>query len=129
MDISRRNVLRLAAEAAAWGKPVVAENRAGGGGNIGTEVVARAPPDGYTLLANSSTHVINASLYEKLPYDPFNVQQRGKRDPASARRHLARTCRRRRPALARDAHGRRAWLSGFRGERLVGVVRLIAIGI
>jgi len=57
--------------AAAWGKPVVVENRAGGGGNIGTEVVARAPPDGYTLLANSSTHVINASLYEKLSYDPF----------------------------------------------------------
>jgi tripartite-type tricarboxylate transporter receptor subunit TctC len=55
---------------AAWGKPVVVENRAGGGGNIGTEVVARASPDGYTLLA-SSTHVINASLYEKLPYDPF----------------------------------------------------------
>jgi tripartite-type tricarboxylate transporter receptor subunit TctC len=56
---------------AAWGQPVVVENRAGGGGNIGTEVVARAPPDGYTLLANSSTHVINASLYEKLSYDPF----------------------------------------------------------
>lgn len=57
--------------AAAWGKPVVVENRAGGGGNIGTEVVARAPSDGYTLLANSSTHVINASLYDKLSYDPF----------------------------------------------------------
>jgi tripartite-type tricarboxylate transporter receptor subunit TctC len=56
---------------AAWGKPVVVENRAGGGGNIGTEVVARASPDGYTLLATSATHVINASLYEKLPYDPF----------------------------------------------------------
>ena len=57
--------------AAAWGKPVVVENRAGGGGNIGAEVVARASPDGYTLLANSSTHVINASLYDKLTYDPF----------------------------------------------------------
>jgi tripartite-type tricarboxylate transporter receptor subunit TctC len=56
---------------AAWGKPVVVENRAGGGGNIGTEVVARASPDGYTLLANASSHVINASLYDKLPYDPF----------------------------------------------------------
>lgn len=56
---------------AAWGKPVVVENRPGGAGNIGAEVVARASPDGYTLLANSSTHVINASLYEKLPYDPF----------------------------------------------------------
>jgi tripartite-type tricarboxylate transporter receptor subunit TctC len=57
--------------AAAWGQPVVVENRAGGGGNIGTEVVARASPDGYTLLASSANHVINASLYEKLPYDPF----------------------------------------------------------
>jgi tripartite-type tricarboxylate transporter receptor subunit TctC len=57
---------------AAWGQPVVVENRAGGGGNIGTEVVARASPDGYTLLANSSTHVINASLYEKLSYDTRN---------------------------------------------------------
>jgi tripartite-type tricarboxylate transporter receptor subunit TctC len=56
---------------AAWGEPVVVENRAGGGGNIGTEVVARASPDGYTLLANASNHVINASLYDKLPYDPF----------------------------------------------------------
>jgi tripartite-type tricarboxylate transporter receptor subunit TctC len=56
---------------AAWGKPVVVENRAGAGGNIGTEVVARASPDGYTLLASASNHVINASLYDKLPYDPF----------------------------------------------------------
>jgi tripartite-type tricarboxylate transporter receptor subunit TctC len=56
---------------AAWGQPVVVENRPGGAGNIGTEVVARAAPDGYTLLAASSAHVINASLYEKLPYDPF----------------------------------------------------------
>jgi tripartite-type tricarboxylate transporter receptor subunit TctC len=66
-------VVRILADrlGAAWGKPVVVENRPGGGGNIGTEVVARSSPDGYTLLASSSTHVINASLYEKLPYDPF----------------------------------------------------------
>ena len=66
-------VVRILADrlGAAWGKPVVVENRAGGGGNIGTEVVARASPDGYTLLANASSHVINASLYEKLTYDPF----------------------------------------------------------
>ena len=66
-------VIRILSDrlAAAWGQPVVVENRAGGGGNIGTEVVARAAPDGYTLLANSSTHVINASLYDKLGYDPF----------------------------------------------------------
>ena len=52
-----------------WGQPVVIENRGGAGGNLGAEVVARAAPDGYTLLLNASSHVINASLYEKLPYD------------------------------------------------------------
>ena len=52
-----------------WGQPVIIENRGGAGGNLGAEVVARAAPDGYTLLLNASSHVINASLYEKLPYD------------------------------------------------------------
>jgi tripartite-type tricarboxylate transporter receptor subunit TctC len=56
---------------AAWGKPVAVEARGGGGGNIGAEAVARASPDGYTLLVNASNHVINASLYQKLSYDPF----------------------------------------------------------
>jgi tripartite-type tricarboxylate transporter receptor subunit TctC len=54
-----------------WGQPVVIENRGGAGGNLGAEVVARAAPDGYTFLLNASSHVINASLYEKLPYDPI----------------------------------------------------------
>ena len=54
-----------------WGQPVIIENRGGAGGNLGAEVVARAAPDGYTLLLNASSHVINASLYEKLPYDPI----------------------------------------------------------
>jgi tripartite-type tricarboxylate transporter receptor subunit TctC len=54
-----------------WGQPVVVENRGGAGGNLGAEVVARAAPDGYTLLLNASSHVINASLYERLPYDPI----------------------------------------------------------
>ena len=55
----------------AWGKPVVVENRAGGGGNIGAVAVARASPDGHTLLVNVSTHIINASLYQNLNYDPL----------------------------------------------------------
>jgi tripartite-type tricarboxylate transporter receptor subunit TctC len=56
---------------AAWGQPVVIENRAGAGGNIGAELAARAAPDGHTLLINPSNHVINASLYAKLPFDPL----------------------------------------------------------
>jgi tripartite-type tricarboxylate transporter receptor subunit TctC len=54
-----------------WGQPVIVENRGGAGGNLGAEVVARSAPDGYTLLLNASSHVINASLYERLPYDPI----------------------------------------------------------
>jgi tripartite-type tricarboxylate transporter receptor subunit TctC len=57
---------------AQWGQPVVIENRAGAGGNIGAELAVRAAPDGYTLLINPSNHVINASLYAKLPFDPLN---------------------------------------------------------
>jgi tripartite-type tricarboxylate transporter receptor subunit TctC len=55
----------------AWGRPVVVENRGGAGGNIGTELAARAAPDGYTLLLNPSSHVINPGLYAKLAYDPL----------------------------------------------------------
>ena len=54
-----------------WGEPVVIENRGGAGGNIGAEAVARAAPDGYTLFLNASNHIINASLYDKLSYDPI----------------------------------------------------------
>jgi tripartite-type tricarboxylate transporter receptor subunit TctC len=57
--------------AAHWGQPVVVENRAGASGSIGAEAVARADPDGYTLLATPPAPlVINPSLYAKLPYDP-----------------------------------------------------------
>jgi tripartite-type tricarboxylate transporter receptor subunit TctC len=53
-------------------EPVVVDNRAGGGANIGAALVARANPDGYTLLMGSAaTHAINVSLYKKLSYDPI----------------------------------------------------------
>jgi len=52
-----------------WGQPVVAENRVGAGGSIGSKVVVDSAPDGYTLLANSSAHVANPGIYASLPYD------------------------------------------------------------
>ncbi len=54
---------------ASLGQTVVIENRPGAGGIIGTEVVSRAAPDGYTLLLAPGSHAINASLYRKLPFD------------------------------------------------------------
>jgi len=55
----------------AWGKPVVVENVTGAGSNIATDRVAKAAPDGYTLLmGGNSALVINPSLYDRLPYDP-----------------------------------------------------------
>jgi len=50
----------------------VVDNRSGASGNIGTELVAHAAPDGYTLLVNTIPFVANAFLYKKLPYDPIN---------------------------------------------------------
>lgn len=51
------------------GQPVVIENRAGAGTTIGAAMVAKAEPDGYTILANSNAHTVNAYLYRSLPYD------------------------------------------------------------
>jgi tripartite-type tricarboxylate transporter receptor subunit TctC len=56
----------------ALGQQVVIENRPGAGSTIGTDVAAKSAPDGYTVLLVSNTHVINASLYKKLPYDAIN---------------------------------------------------------
>ena len=53
-----------------WGQSVVIENRPGAGGNIGTAMVARATPDGYTVLVNSSAFAVNVSLFRKPGYDP-----------------------------------------------------------
>ena len=64
---------RLIAErmGVSWKQPVVVENRAGAGGNVGSDVVAKAPPDGYTLIMGvTGSHAINISLYSNMPYDP-----------------------------------------------------------
>ena len=62
---------RLVAESlrASLGQPVIVENRPGAGGSIGSASVAKAPPDGYTLLTVSSAHTSNPALYSSLPYD------------------------------------------------------------
>src|SRR5258706_14593071 len=67
-DITARTVAaRLGRQ---WGQSVIVENRAGAGGILGADAVAKARPDGYTLLiANVGTQSINPSLYPKLPYN------------------------------------------------------------
>ena len=51
------------------GQPIVVENRVGAGGTLGTGAVAKADPDGYTLLAHSNAHTISPAIYANLPYD------------------------------------------------------------
>ena len=55
-----------------WGQPVAVENHVGAAGTVGSALVAKSPPDGHTLLANSSAHVVSAALRINLPYDPLN---------------------------------------------------------
>ena len=69
VDIVARQLAQKLTEK--WGEQVVVDNRTGATGIIGTELAARATPDGHTLImGNVATHAVNASLYKKLPYDP-----------------------------------------------------------
>src|SRR6187551_961787 len=69
-DLSARLVAQNLTEA--WGKQVVVDNRPGSGGGLGTELVARAAPDGYTLLLGTITsHAINPALNKHLNFDPI----------------------------------------------------------
>jgi tripartite-type tricarboxylate transporter receptor subunit TctC len=67
VDIVGRIVTAKLAEM--WGQPVVNDNRAGAGGSIGSAAVARAAPDGYTLLVTSNAHTVNPAIFAHLPYD------------------------------------------------------------
>jgi tripartite-type tricarboxylate transporter receptor subunit TctC len=66
-------IARLVAQrlSATWGQPVIVNNRPGAGTLLGAESVAKAPGDCYTLYMTTAAHTISASLYKKLPYDPF----------------------------------------------------------
>jgi len=68
-DITARYVAQKLGEA--WKQQVLVDNRPGAGGTIAAAMVARASPDGYTLLSVSSAHAIAAAIYPKLPYDSF----------------------------------------------------------
>jgi tripartite-type tricarboxylate transporter receptor subunit TctC len=68
-DIVHRIVMEQLSEQ--LGQPIVVENRLGAGGTIGAAAVAKAPADGYTLLANGSAHTIAPALYKGLSYDPL----------------------------------------------------------
>jgi tripartite-type tricarboxylate transporter receptor subunit TctC len=68
LDIIGRLIAQKASED--WGQSVVVDNRPGAGGNIGADLVAKSPADGYTILMGAlSTHAVNPSLYAKMPYD------------------------------------------------------------
>ncbi|MGZ5165283.1 MAG: tripartite tricarboxylate transporter substrate binding protein [Burkholderiales bacterium] len=66
-DIAGRIVGRQLTDA--WKQTVLVDNRPGAGGQIGTQIVVRAAPDGYTLLVQSSSHAVNPAIYKNLPYD------------------------------------------------------------
>lgn len=56
---------------AALGQPVVVDNRPGAGSMVGTDIAAKATPDGYTIILSDMPHTINPSIYAKVPYDPI----------------------------------------------------------
>ena len=66
-DVAARTIAQKLTEK--WGQPVIVDIRPGAGGNIATEIVAKAPADGYTLLAPAFAHAVNPYLYAKLPFD------------------------------------------------------------
>lgn len=68
-DILARRLAQKVGES--WGQTVVVENRPGAGTTLGADMVAKAAPDGHTLLMNSAAFAVSAAVYQKLPYDPL----------------------------------------------------------
>jgi tripartite-type tricarboxylate transporter receptor subunit TctC len=68
-DVIARVVAQRLSEG--WGQQIVIENVPGGGGNVGVAMAARAPADGYTILAVSTSFIINPSMFARVPYDPI----------------------------------------------------------
>ena len=96
-DIVTRVVAQKLNEA--WGQTVVVDNRAGAGGNIGADIAAKAPPDGYTLLMTSGSIVTaNQHIFRKMPFNPEKdlVADHQRRERAADRRRASELSRRRR---------------------------------
>src|SRR5687767_3363057 len=68
-DVAGRIVFQKISEST--GQQFLVDNRPGATGSIGADVVAKSPPDGYTLMVHSASHISNAYTYPKLPYDTF----------------------------------------------------------
>ena len=121
----------------ALGQPVIVENKPGAGGNLGSDFVARAAPDGYTILGGTvSSHAINVSLYARMPYDPernftpitqignlANVLAVNAESPIRSVQDLIREAKARPGALtfASSGAGTSQHLSGELFKRLAGV--------
>jgi tripartite-type tricarboxylate transporter receptor subunit TctC len=67
VDVVARPIAQKLTEA--WGQAAILDSRPGGGATIGTDMVAKAPPDGYTILLTTAQHTINPAVYPKLPFD------------------------------------------------------------
>ncbi len=57
------------------GQPIIVENKGGAGSTLGTDLVAKAAPDGYTFLVTDNSFAVSAALYDKLPYKPSEIMQ------------------------------------------------------
>jgi len=132
VDITTRIYAERLAQA--WGRPVVVDNRGGANGLLACQAVARARPDGTTLLATSAmTHAANPALYERLPYDPvgdFDAVARFGQSPfvVMAHKGLGATSLAALTALLKGAPGRHNYGEGSVPARLATELYLQLVG-